>query len=90
MKVLKVENESVLIQDKKIKAWVDVWIEDEDVQCDWNQYIFDETNSKDIALKEWQENVLNFDMATSLAVEALEHAGIIRQAENGKWLNSDD
>lgn len=90
MKVLKVENESVLIQENDIEAWVDVWIEDEDVQCDWNQYIFDVTNSKDIALKEWQENVLNFDMATSLAVEALEHAGIIRQAENGKWFNSDD
>ena len=90
MKVLKVENESVLIQENDIEAWVDVWIEDEDVQCDWNQYIFDVTNSKDIALKEWQENVLNFDMATSLAVEALENEGFIKQAENGKWFNSDD
>ena len=90
MKVLKVENESVLIQDKKIKAWIDVWIEDGDVQCDWNQYIFDTTDSKDMNLNKWQENVDNFDMAKSLAIEALEDAGIIRQAENGEWFNSDD
>jgi hypothetical protein len=31
MKAIKHENGSVLIQDGNIKAWVDVWIENEDV-----------------------------------------------------------
>ncbi len=88
MKVIKLEPQAVLIQDQDIEAWLDVWIEEEDVQCDWNQYIFHTNNSKDMVLKKWQEN--NFDMASSLAIYALETAGIIRQAENGKWYNVDD
>ena len=90
MKVVKVEPQSVLIQDKNIKAWIDVWIEDEDVQCEWNQYIFHTNDPKDQALKEWQDNFDNFDMASSLAIYALETAGIIIQAENGEWYNADD
>ncbi|MEY3311795.1 MAG: hypothetical protein RL348_1128 [Bacteroidota bacterium] len=88
MKVVKIEPQSVLIQDKNIKAWIDVWVEDEDVQCEWNQYIFNTNNSKDQALKKWQEN--NFEMASSLAIYALETAGIIIQDENGEWYNADD
>ena len=90
MKVVKLEPQAVLIQDQDIEAWVDVWIEEEDVQCDWNQYIFFDSDPKDQALKEWQKNIDNFIMATKLAVEALEKAGIIRQAENGKWYNAED
>jgi hypothetical protein len=90
MKVIKLEPQAVLIQDQDIEAWVDVWIEEEDVQCDWNQYIFHTNDPKDQALKEWQENTDNFLTASDLAVEALETAGIIRQAENGKWYNADD
>ena len=90
MKVVKIEPQAVLIQDQDIEAWVDVWIEEEDVQCDWNQYIFFDNDPKDQALKEWQENTDNFIMATDLAIEALEKAGIIRQAENGKWYNAED
>jgi|APGre2960657404_1045060.scaffolds.fasta_scaffold210669_1 hypothetical protein len=90
MKVVKLEPQAVLIQDQDIEAWVDVWIEEEDVQCDWNQYIFLDSDPNDMAIKTWQENPDNFDMASSLAVEALEKAGIIRQAENGKWYNAED
>ena len=90
MKVVKLEPQAVLIQDQDIEAWVDVWIEEEDVQCDWNQYIFSDNDPNDQALKEWQENTDNFIMATDLAIEALEKAGIIRQAENGKWYNAED
>jgi hypothetical protein len=90
MKVIKLEPQAVLIQDQDIEAWVDVWIEEEDVQCDWNQYIFSDDDPNDQALKKWQENTDNFIMATDLAIEALEKAGIIRQAENGKWYNAED
>ena len=85
MKAIRYEKDSVLIQDGKIKAWVDIWIEDEDVICDWNQNDFIMTDPKDVTLKNWQENLTNFEDATSLALETLENAGIIYQDENAKW-----
>jgi len=85
MKVLKYEVESVLIKDRNIKAWLDVWIENEDIICDWNQYIFILTDSKDTAIKRWQDNSENFEAATNLAVKTLQDAGIIYQDEKAKW-----
>jgi hypothetical protein len=85
MQVLKYEKESVLIQDGNLKAWVDVWIKNEDVNCDWNQNDFILTDPKDIVLKKWQENLENFEDATDLAIQTLEDAGIIYQDDNGKW-----
>ncbi|MBS1549224.1 MAG: hypothetical protein JSS94_05075 [Bacteroidetes bacterium] len=89
MKAIRYEKDSVLIQDSKIKAWVDIWIEDEDVICDWNQNIFIMTDPKDVALKKWQDNLEHFEDATSLALETLENAGIIYQDENAKWHQSE-
>jgi hypothetical protein len=43
------------------------------------------TDQKEVALKKWQDNLENFEDATSLALEALENAGIIYQDTNGKW-----
>jgi hypothetical protein len=40
MKAIKYENDSVLIQDRNIKAWLDIRIENDDVICDWNQNDF--------------------------------------------------
>ena len=88
MKAIKYEKDSVLIQDGKIKAWVDIWIENEDVICDWNQNDFVMTDLKDVALKNWQDNLEHFEDATSLARETLENAGIIFQDENAKWHKS--
>ncbi len=85
MKAIKYEKNAVLIQDGKIKAWVDIWIENEDVICDWNQNNFVVTDLKDVALKNWQDNLEHFEDATSLARETLENAGIIFQDENAKW-----
>jgi hypothetical protein len=85
MKAIKYEKDAVLIQDGKIKAWVDIWIEYEDVICDWNQNNFVMTDLKDVALKNWQDNLEHFEDATSLARETLENAGIIFQDENAKW-----
>lgn len=85
MIVIKYEKDCVLIQDGKIKAWVDVWIENEDVECDWNKYIFYLYKKEDIVLKKWQDNTGNFEDATCLAVKTLEDAGIIYQDDNAKW-----
>jgi ATP-dependent protease HslVU (ClpYQ) ATPase subunit len=85
MKAIKYEKESVLIQDGKIKAWVDIWVENEDVICDWNQNDFVMTDSKDVSLKNWQDNLKHFEDATNLAIETLEKQGIIYQDEIGKW-----
>lgn len=88
MKAIKYEKDAVLIQDGKIKAWVDIWIENEDVVSDWNQNDFVITDPKDVALKNWQDNLVHFEDATSLALETLENAGIIYQDENAKWQKS--
>ncbi len=85
MVAIKYEKDAVLIQDGKIKAWVDIWIENEDVICDWNQNDFVITDPNDVALKNWQDNLEHFEDAISIAREALENAGIIFQDENGRW-----
>ncbi len=85
LKVIKYEKDAVLIQDGKIKAWVDIWIENGDVICDWNQNGFVMTDLKDVALKNWQDNLEHFEDATSLTRETLEKAGIIYQDKNAKW-----
>ncbi|MEZ4983624.1 MAG: hypothetical protein R2795_01065 [Saprospiraceae bacterium] len=85
MKAIRYEKVSVLIQDGKIKAWVDIWIENEDVICDWNQNDFVLTDLKDVALKNWQDNLEHFEDATTITREVLENSGIIFQDKNGKW-----
>ncbi|MFZ4796290.1 MAG: hypothetical protein ACOYMA_02280 [Bacteroidia bacterium] len=89
MKAIRYEKEAVLIQDEKIKVWVDVWIENEDIICDWNQNDFVLTDKNDVALKNWQDNLENFEDAISLAKETLENAKIIFQDKNAKWHTSE-
>lgn len=85
MKSIRYEKDAVLVQYRNIKAWVDVWIENEDVICDWNQNDFILTDPKDVALKNWQDNLEHFEDATNLAIATLENLGIIYQDDNGKW-----
>jgi hypothetical protein len=85
MKAIQYEKDAVLIQDGNIKAWVDIWIENEDIVSDWNQNDFVMTDPKEVALKNWQDNLDNFEDATSLAVATLEKAGIIYQDKHAKW-----
>ena len=66
MKAIRYEKDAVLIQDGNIEAWVDIWIENEDVICDWNKYIFLMTDPKEVALKKWQDNLDHFEDAVSL------------------------
>ena len=85
MKAIKYEKDAVLIQDGKIKAWVDLWVENGDTICDWNKNDFIMTDPNEIALKNWQDNLEHFEDATTVSREVLENAGIIYQGENGKW-----
>lgn len=85
MKAIRYEKDSVLVQKGRVKAWVDVWIEKEDVISDWNKYIFFLNQKSDLVLRSWQDEVENFEDATTLAIETLEKFGIIYQDENGKW-----
>ena len=76
MKVLKVESKnnnshSVLIQDGKIKVWVDVWKDDDedDFRTEWNKYIFDLANDNDLAIRAYQNKWVNYINCTVLAEE---------------------
>ncbi len=85
MKAIRYEKDTVLIQKGKIKAWVDVVVYDGELYMDWNKYIFTMTDPEDTTLKNWQDNLANFEDATDLAVTTLENLGIIYQDSNGKW-----
>jgi hypothetical protein len=71
MKVIKKDiNGSIKIDTNKgFFVWVDVWKDGNEMMADWNKYIFHLDNSLDLAIKDFQENTDNFDLATSLAVE---------------------
>lgn len=83
---------SVLVQDKNsdFEAWVDVWVNTStnDIEKEWNQYIFHTNNSKDIFQKEMQDNDTIYDMATSEAVNFLEEKGILKNEDAG-WSYGD-
>jgi len=85
MQAIKLIEFSVLIKDGKIKAWINVRVENEDIICDWNQYIFRLTDQEDVILKKWQERLENFEDARDLAVNKLEEAKLIYQDKNGIW-----
>ena len=80
---------SVLVQDRNSKwqAWVDVWVDEEykDVNTEWNQYIFYNSDESDILSQALQDDDTIYDYATSEAISALEKKGYIYQDENGKW-----
>ncbi len=83
-KIEKLEEDSVLIQDGQVRAWVDVWVENEEVESDWNKYFFLTDIPEDIAQSKWQSNPDNFTEATSLAIQTLVDKNIIYEKE-AKW-----
>lgn len=77
IKILKGEEEnsySVLLKDEnnKIELWFDLWETMEEMTGDWNAYIFDLNNSKDLLIKYIQENPIAYEMAFDLSINALE------------------
>jgi len=85
MKAIKYEKDAVLIKDGDIEAWVDVWVQDDDIRTEWNKYIFFTWDSKDVAQSAWQDNCDNFMEATSLAIEVLQRQGFISQGDDGNY-----
>jgi hypothetical protein len=71
MKVIKKDiNGSIKIDTNKgFFVWVDVWKDGNEMMADWNKYIFHLDDSLDLAIKDFQEDTDNFDLATSLAIE---------------------
>jgi len=67
-----------------ISVWMDVWVSDSEVKTDWNAYIFDLTNSIDLAKREIQNNPENFSICSDLAIEYLEQNNKI-VLKNDKW-----
>ena len=65
--------------------WMDVSVENNDILVEWNQYIFDLTNSKDVARREFQDSVDNFNDYSSLAIQYLEDKNMVYQDYKARW-----
>ena len=85
MKAIRYEKDTVLIQEGKIKAWVDVLVNDGKLYIDWNKMTYYLWKKEDVILREWQDKDENFDQATNLAVDTLLNLGIIYIDEGEKW-----
>lgn len=71
------DSNSVFLQTNKgINVWVDVWLEDGEITADWNKYIFYLDNEEDVKIKKFQEDISNFEEATSIAISFIESKNI--------------
>jgi len=65
---------SILIEDEisKRSCWYDVWnINEDGYEMDFNCYIFDLTNSKDIELKQFQDELLEHSEDVSSLIDEI-------------------
>ena len=87
IKFEKLENYfSVLIDTNRgFKVWFDIEIKNFDINGDWNQYIFDLTNSRDLKVKEFQSKYINYQCCLSVSIEFLERNNQIYQNKSGNW-----
>ena len=78
---------SVLIKDKnsKFQAWIDTWVDNKDIDQDWNQYIFHTDDVNDRIQKAVQEDDNVFDLACNEALSYLQKKGLIIQGDDGWW-----
>lgn len=78
---------SVLIKDKnsKFQAWIDTWVDNKDIDQDWNQYIFHTDDINDRIQKAVQEDDNVFDLACNEALSYLQKKGLIIQGDDGWW-----
>ena len=66
MKAIKIELEngkvsSVLIQtNTHLAIWFDVWEENDEITGDWNKFIFDLKDRRDLDIREFQNDSNNF------------------------------
>lgn len=78
---------SVLVGDKNsdFTAWIDVAIKNNDVECDWNQYITNLRDTNEVINKKVREDAKVFELATGEAIQTLQDKNIITQDEKGFW-----
>lgn len=78
MKIVKNDGLSVLIEtETKLLIWFDCQIVDNDLDFDWNKYIFNLKCSIDIAIKEYQESFDNFIKCCELATDYLRQNSLV-------------
>lgn len=67
--------------------WLNVSLDEKyhDLDVEWNQYIFYNSDTDDMERKAFQEDNDNFDEACSDAVCTLEREGEVFQGEDGDW-----
>jgi hypothetical protein len=75
--IIEKDGASVKLRDKQsgIFCWFDLWQDKNDIEGDWNKYIFYLDNSKDLLQKYIQESCDAFDLAFSVSVDKLESVG---------------
>ena len=78
---------SVLVGDKNsdFTAWIDVTIKNDDVECDWNQFITNLRDTNEVIDKKVRDDNKVFELATSEAIQTLQDKNIITQDEKGFW-----
>lgn len=74
--------------ETKRRYWLDAYLSPKckDVEVEWNQYIFYNTDSDDQARKEFQEDCDNFEEASSEVLSVLQAHGEVTQNYYGDWL----
>lgn len=75
----------VVDRNSDFAAWVDVNVKDGDVIPEWNQQIFHTYDQNDAFAKACQENEVIYEMASNVAIDALQDKGLIYQSEDGTW-----
>lgn len=77
---------SVLVKSKKLTAWIDISISNNDIETEWNQYIFHLHDPKDLHQRKYQDKLNYFEAFSESAIEYLLTNNLISQNENGDWI----
>ena len=77
--------------DSKRRYWLDVGLDEEyhELEVEWNQYIFWNSDEDDMARKAFQEDSDNFEAACEAVYAILETEGEIFHGEDGDWYLKD-
>lgn len=74
-------------KETKRRYWMDVSLDEkyQELNVEWNQYIFYLTDSDDVARKEFQEDCDNFEAACETCYQVLEEQGEVFTGEDGDY-----
>ena len=78
-------------KESKRRYWLDVSLDEKyhELEVEWNQYIFCNTDSEDQERKVFQEDWDNFEAACEAIYAILESEGEIFHGEDGDWYLKD-